>query len=72
MLNSNKYRKKLCKENVSLLASTADETNSLQLRQACIDFLRNLFNKKEGFPDEELDKFDAKFLKDLVSQAVNN
>uniref|UniRef100_A0A914QGY3 BTB domain-containing protein n=1 Tax=Panagrolaimus davidi TaxID=227884 RepID=A0A914QGY3_9BILA len=64
--------KKLCKENVSILASTADKTNSLQLRQACINFLRPLFNTKEGLPAEEIATLDSQFLIDLVSQALNN
>uniref|UniRef100_A0AC35F686 BTB domain-containing protein n=1 Tax=Panagrolaimus sp. PS1159 TaxID=55785 RepID=A0AC35F686_9BILA len=45
---------------------------TLKLRQACIDFLRPLFNKKEGFSLEEIATLDNQFLIDLVSQALNH
>lgn len=62
---------KICKENVSIIASISGETNSLQLRKACLNFIHDQFNKKEGFPAEEVAKFDAQFLIDLVTLALN-
>uniref|UniRef100_A0A914Q2I1 BTB domain-containing protein n=1 Tax=Panagrolaimus davidi TaxID=227884 RepID=A0A914Q2I1_9BILA len=62
---------KISKENISILALVSGETNSLQLRKACLNFIHDQFNKKEGFPAEEVAKFDAQFLIDLVTLALN-
>uniref|UniRef100_A0AC35FN80 BTB domain-containing protein n=1 Tax=Panagrolaimus sp. PS1159 TaxID=55785 RepID=A0AC35FN80_9BILA len=62
---------KICKENVSIFASISEKANSLQLRKACLNFIHDLFNKKEGFPAEEVAKLDAQFLIDLVTLALN-
>uniref|UniRef100_A0AC35ETA2 BTB domain-containing protein n=1 Tax=Panagrolaimus sp. PS1159 TaxID=55785 RepID=A0AC35ETA2_9BILA len=63
---------KICKENLSLLVSTADKTSSLQLRQSCIYFFSALFIRNDTFPPEEVAEFDIQFLQDIVTQALNH
>uniref|UniRef100_A0AC34G6Q5 BTB domain-containing protein n=1 Tax=Panagrolaimus sp. ES5 TaxID=591445 RepID=A0AC34G6Q5_9BILA len=60
----------LTKENISILASTADKANALQLRQACIKFMCSLLNKNQGFNAEEIAAFDPKFKDDVLLQAL--
>uniref|UniRef100_A0AC34FW46 BTB domain-containing protein n=1 Tax=Panagrolaimus sp. ES5 TaxID=591445 RepID=A0AC34FW46_9BILA len=62
----------LTKENISILASTADKTNALQLRQACIKFICGcMLNKTDGFTAEVIATFDPKFVEDILFQALN-
>uniref|UniRef100_A0A914QQV1 BTB domain-containing protein n=1 Tax=Panagrolaimus davidi TaxID=227884 RepID=A0A914QQV1_9BILA len=68
----NHLGQKICKENLSLLVSTADKTSSIQLRQSCIYFFSALINRNETFPPEELAEFDFQFLQDMCTQALNH
>uniref|UniRef100_A0A914YE34 Uncharacterized protein n=1 Tax=Panagrolaimus superbus TaxID=310955 RepID=A0A914YE34_9BILA len=58
---------KLSKENISLYVSAVNQANALQLRQACVEFVRKIFYDDQSLSDEEMESFDMKFMKDVFA-----
>uniref|UniRef100_A0AC34G6G9 BTB domain-containing protein n=1 Tax=Panagrolaimus sp. ES5 TaxID=591445 RepID=A0AC34G6G9_9BILA len=61
---------KLSLKNIEIFALISDKANALELRQSCVNFVQSLFNTNPKWPNGELPEFDAKFMRDVVSQAL--